>query len=165
MVTTIDAGAELFERVLRDMRETGAAGSRGGGATARDLLILLKIAAAPGRLSVAELASELGIALADVSLGLERCRRVGLVDAEKRRVEVEELLEFLTHGARYVFPAEARGRGRVAPLDPAAPRAAESDERLRRLLALADALRDGAAPGRAAAARELARVLREGAFS
>jgi hypothetical protein len=160
MDIVMDAGAGLFERVLRDMESPDAAATRAGGATARDLLVLLKLAAAGPDATAADMARELSVPAADVSLGLERCRRVGLVDAEKRRVEADALLEFFEHGLRFVFPAEIFGRGRAAPLDPAAPRAAE-DPRLDELLRCADALRGSGRRERAAAARELKSLLLE----
>ena len=157
----MDAGAALFETVLRDVQSSAAAGSRGGGATARDLLILLKLAAAGPGVSAAGLAEALAVPAADVSLGLERCRRVGLVDADKRRVEIDALLEFVEHGLRFVHPAEVFGRGRILPLDPAAPPAATADPVLAELLRLVDILRGAGRRERAATARELARILRE----
>ena len=110
METQLDSGAGLFELALRGM---GAAATRQGGISARDLSVLLAVAAR-GRAewSAAELARELGVPALDVSLGLERARRVGLMDAEKRRVLKEPLLEFLVHGLRYVFPAEVGARCR-----------------------------------------------------
>lgn len=176
---TICDGTVLFEDALR--AAAGGAAARGGGLVGRDLLVLLKLAAAGTEETVAAMAAELGLPAAEVSLGLERCRRVGLVDGEKRRVMKEPLLEFLAHGARFVFPAApgavARGIATAAlagrfvwrsaeggahgralePLDPAAPRAAVLDPRLHELLALVDVLRAGAERERAIAARELGR--------
>jgi hypothetical protein len=174
---TADAGTELYELALRD---AGAAAARGGGVTARDVVLLLAAAAksgAPWR--ALDLARELGLPPLEVSMGLERARRVGLLDDDKRRVMKEPLLEFLAHGLRFAFPAEigapcrgfataqlagrfvwpsrdgdASGRA-LSPLDAAAARAA--DARLRELLALADALRVGPAWERALALRELSR--------
>jgi hypothetical protein len=165
MDIVMDAGTALFERVLRDVQSADAAAGRAGGATARDLLILLKLAAAGPEISTADLAAELAIPIADVTLGLERCRRVGLVDADKRRVEPDAVLEFFEHGLRFVFPAELLGRGRIVPLDPAAPRAAAADPRLVELLRIADASRGSDRRARNAAVRELAEILRERAFS
>jgi hypothetical protein len=142
------------------VQSSAAAASRSGGVTARDLLILLKLAAAGPDVSAAGLAAALTVPAADVSLGLERCRRVGLVDADKRRVEIDALVEFLEHAARYVFPAEHRGRGRVSPLDSEAPRSAAEDARLGELLHLVDVLRTHGREQRRKAARELSCLLR-----
>ena len=180
---TLDGGADLYEMALRDAQATALAGSRSGGVTARDLLVLLKIAAAGPQRRFSDVARELGVRASEASVSLERCRRVGLIDGEKRRVLRGSLLEFLEHGTRFVFPAEigatARGvataelAGRyvwasvegeswgsaVTPLDPLAPGAAAIDERLRELLRLVDALRLGGAGERRIAARDLGRRL------
>ncbi len=161
----MDAETGLFERVLRDLQSPAASITRSGGVTARDVLVLLKLAAAGPEIATADLAAALAVPIADVSLGLERCRRVGLVDADKRRVEPDALLELVEHGLRFVFPAEAFGRGRIVPLDPAAPFAVAEDARLAELLRLVDAARGSDRPGRAAAVRELARMFRERALS
>jgi hypothetical protein len=181
MDTANDGGTELYELVMRDFGAAAPPPSRSGGVTARDLLILLAVAAkgrAPWR--AADLARELGLPFLDVSLGLERARRVGLMDEEKRRALKAPLLEFLVHALRYVFPAElgaccrgfataplagrfvwpardgdASGRA-LTPLDAAAARA---DGRLRELLGLVDVLRVGLVWERALAVREISRRL------
>jgi len=53
-----------------------------------------------------DLASELNISPAEVSMALDRARGVGFLDSEKRRVLKAPLLEFLIHAVKYVFPAE-----------------------------------------------------------
>lgn len=180
METAIDAGTELYELVMRDCGGAAPAASRSGGITARDLAALLAVAAkgrAPWR--TADLARELGASALEVSMGLERARRVGLVDEQKHRVLKAPLLEFLVHGLRYVFPAEigascrgfataplagrfvwpardgdATGRA-LTPLDGAAART--SDGNLRELLSLVDVLRVGLVWERTLAVRELSR--------
>ena len=73
----------------------------------QDLLILLKIVCWRDRQwRSMDLASELGISPAEVSMALERARGVGFLDSEKRRVLKAPLLEFLIHAVKYVFPAE-----------------------------------------------------------
>ncbi len=179
MESILDAGAELYELAIRDA--SASAASRGGGITARDLTVMLAVAAR-GRApwGAAGRARGRGVAARGAGLGVERARRVGLVDAEKRRILKEPLLEFLVHGLRCVFPAEigapcrgiatAQLAGRYAwpsreggatgraltPLDGAALAA---DGALRELLSLVDVLRVGSAWERAIAARELARRL------
>jgi hypothetical protein len=117
----------------------------------------------------------------DVAMGLERARRVGLMDEDKHRVLKEPMLEFLVHALRYVFPAEigascrgfatAQLAGRyvwpsregdttgraLSPLDAAAALAA--DARLREWLGLVDVLRVGLVWERTIAVREIARRL------
>jgi hypothetical protein len=177
METATGGGTELYDQAMRDMA-AGPAATRSGGISARDLTVVLAAAAkgrAPWR--AAELARESGIAALEVSLGLERARRVGLLDEEKRRVLKQPLLEFLVHGLRYVFPAELGAAGRgfataqlmgryvwpspdgethgrgLTPLDPAALRSAG---RARELLTLVDVLRIGHVWERTIAVREIA---------
>jgi hypothetical protein len=181
METAIEGGAELYELVMRDLGAAGPPATRSGGVTARDLLVLLAVAA-KGRASwrAADLARELGLPFLDVSVGLERARRVGLMDKEKCRVLKEPMLEFLVHALPYVFPAEigaacrgvataplagrfvwpardggASGRA-LTPLDGAATRA---DGRLREWLGLVDVLRVGLVWERTLAVREISRRL------
>lgn len=167
----------LFEAALRGAAE--AQTTRAGGITARDLVLVLAAAARSGEpWRAVDLARELGLPAYEVVVGLERARRVGLLDAEKRRARVEPLLEFLAHGLRYVFPAEigperrgiatAELAGRfvwpreggaasglsLAPLDACAARASGS---ARELLSLVDVLRAGRAWERALALREIRR--------
>jgi hypothetical protein len=179
--SVLDAVPELYELAIRDAGAVPSAASRQGGITARDLTVLLAVAAkGRGPWRAADLARELDVPALDVVLGLERARRVGLVDEDKSRVLKEPVLEFLLHGLRYVFPAEvgascrgiataqlagryvwpardgdAFGRA-VTPLDAAARSA---DGRLRELLGLVDVLRVGPVRERALAERELARRL------
>jgi hypothetical protein len=181
MEALIDAGTELYELAIRDAAASPIA-SRQGGITARDLTVLMAVAT-KGRApwGAAELARELGLSALDVGMGLERARRVGLLNAEKHRVLKEPVLEFLVHGLRYVFPAEVGAMGRgiataqlagryvwpardgdasgraLAPLDAEAARAAQPA--LRELLGLVDVLRVGLVWERSLAVRELARRL------
>jgi hypothetical protein len=181
METGTEGGPELYELVMRDFGAAPPAPARSGGVTARDLLVLLAVAA-KGRSSwrAADLARELGLSFLDVSLGLERARRVGLMDDEKTRVLKAPMLEFLVHALRYVFPAElgassrglptaqlagrfvwpsrdggASGRA-LSPLDAAAARAGGG---LRELLGLVDVLRVGLVWERTLAVREISRRL------
>ncbi|MBI5883979.1 MAG: hypothetical protein HZB91_12845 [Elusimicrobia bacterium] len=73
----------------------------------QDVLILLQIACWKERdwLSI-DLARELRISTAEVSMALERTRRAGLLDRQKRKVVKAALLEFVLHAVKYVFPAE-----------------------------------------------------------
>jgi hypothetical protein len=53
-----------------------------------------------------DMAYELGLSQSEVSASLERCRRSGLVDLEKRKPQPAALREFLLFGLKYVFPGE-----------------------------------------------------------
>jgi len=89
----------------------------------QDILILLKLVSLKDRpdWKGIDLARELGLSPFEISVGLERCRRSGLVDFSKRRVMKSALLEFLLHGLKYVFPAEPGPVGRGTPTAHSAP--------------------------------------------
>jgi len=92
------------------------------GVKPQDVLILLKIACWRKREWRAnELAHELQISPAEVSMALERARRVGFLDAHKRSVMKAPFLEFLIHAVKYVFPAEPGPLGRGIPTAHSAP--------------------------------------------
>ena len=88
----------------------------------QDVLVLLKIVTLgeqPWR--VMDLAQKLGISASEVSMALERARRVGMLGPDKRTVRRAPLLEFLVHGLRYVFPAELGPVSRGIPTAHSAP--------------------------------------------
>lgn len=68
-----------------------------------------------------DLAHELGLSQSEVSEGLERCRRAGLVDPSKKLLFKDAFLEFLLHGIRYVFPIEPGAVCRGLPTAHSAP--------------------------------------------
>jgi hypothetical protein len=71
----------------------------------QDIILALKLVAhkdSPQK--VLELAYELGISQSQVSYGLERLKRSGLL-SEDRKVMRRALLEFLLFGLKYVYPA------------------------------------------------------------
>lgn len=73
----------------------------------QDIVILLKIIASKDtRMSYRALAKSLGMSASSVSDSLERCKKVQLIDRNKKYVNVMSLKEFLVHGLQYVFPAE-----------------------------------------------------------
>lgn len=72
-----------------------------------DVVILLKIAALKNTPWLAkELAQSLNISASEVSESLNRSKLAGLISGDKKRVMKNNLLEFLEHGLRYVFPAK-----------------------------------------------------------
>lgn len=92
------------------------------GIKAQDLLILLKIVCWKDRgWQSVELARELDISPAEVSMALERARGVGFLDADKRQVMKAPLIEFLVHAVKYVFPAEPGPLVRGIPTSHSAP--------------------------------------------
>jgi predicted transcriptional regulator len=74
----------------------------------QDIVILLKIISLDDSRTVwyaKELATELHISPSEVSESLNRSVEAGLLDHNKRRVNRQNLLEFICHGLRYVYPA------------------------------------------------------------
>lgn len=73
----------------------------------QDIAILIKIIAM-GDLDwrLSDLSSSLFISLSEISESLNRSRIAGLIDYNKDKVNRQNLIEFLEHGLKYVFPAE-----------------------------------------------------------
>ncbi len=72
----------------------------------QDVLLALKLAVLgkyPGRM--VDIAGELGISQSEVSHGMERLMRSGLLDQERSLMR-HALLEFLLFGLKYVYPAQ-----------------------------------------------------------
>ena len=77
----------------------------------QDVVVLLKKLTTQGKAMLnKDIASSLQLSASEVSEALERCRNAKLVDETKKEVRKLALQEFLIHGLKYVFPAEA---GRV----------------------------------------------------
>ncbi len=73
----------------------------------QDILVLLKLAARGSQdWKYADLANELEMSASEVHAALKRCLSSGLYNPNSRRENRASLLEFLTHGVRYVFPAQ-----------------------------------------------------------
>lgn len=88
----------------------------------QDVLVLLRLAAQPGRdWTYPSLAADLAMSASEVHASVRRAARAGLFQQATRSVNRHALLEFLVHAVKYVFPAE---RGRVTrgiPTSYAAP--------------------------------------------
>jgi len=88
-----------------------------------DIMLLLKLSSQKEpRVQSKKLAEELFITPSEVTQSLKRCKNSGLLywsDLEKR-VNRVGLLEFLSHGFRYVFPAERGSMTRGMPTGVAA---------------------------------------------
>jgi predicted transcriptional regulator len=77
------------------------------GMRSQDIVVLLKIAALREQeWFVKDVALALGISQSEVSESLNRSRIAGLLSEDKKRLMSNNLLDFLEHGLRYVFPAE-----------------------------------------------------------
>lgn len=80
----------------------------------QDILVLLKLATGTPSWTFNSLAHELGLSASAVHRSLDRAEAAGLYDSRRREIKAAALIEFLSHGLQYVFPAtwsgEARGR-------------------------------------------------------
>jgi predicted transcriptional regulator len=73
----------------------------------QDVAILLKIISMNGQhwqLSV--LANSLRISISEISESLNRSQFASLIDYHKKKINRQNLMEFLEHGVRYVFPQQ-----------------------------------------------------------
>lgn len=82
----------------------------------QDVAILLKIVSNDSEnWQLAEIANSLRISISEISESLNRSRIAGLIDYNKKKVNRQNLLEFLEHGVRYVFPQEPGSMVRGIP--------------------------------------------------
>lgn len=88
----------------------------------QDVVVLLKLVAIGERSwTYAGLAGELGMSASEVHGAIERAQTARLYADVLRTVMHPNLLEFLTHGVRYAFPAEPGSPVRGIPTAHAAP--------------------------------------------
>lgn len=87
----------------------------------QDIVVLLKLAGAESDWTFEKIAAELGLSPSAAHRSLDRAQQAGLYDVRRKRVNSLTLLEFLAHGARYVFPAAWHGEARGIPTAWAAP--------------------------------------------
>jgi len=72
----------------------------------QDIVILLKIAALKDQSWMAkDLAHSLKISASEVSESLNRSKLAALISADKKQLMKNNLLDFLEHGLKYVYPA------------------------------------------------------------
>jgi hypothetical protein len=80
---------------------------RHNGMRPQDVVILMKILTLEGQpWRMKDLSISLRISASEVSESLERSALAGLIALGKAHVMRDNLLEFLVHGIRYVFPAQ-----------------------------------------------------------
>ena len=78
-----------------------------GGMRPHDIVVLLKILAMGSESwRMTDLAGALHLSQSEISESLNRCKIARLIDESKRIVFRKALLEFLTHGLKYVFPVQ-----------------------------------------------------------
>jgi hypothetical protein len=73
----------------------------------QDIVVLLKIISLHDiNWRNIDIANAIQISPSEVSEALNRCKISGLIDSDKRKVNVNALKEFLIYGLKYVFPIE-----------------------------------------------------------
>ncbi|MFZ4057550.1 MAG: hypothetical protein ACOYKE_05400 [Ferruginibacter sp.] len=73
----------------------------------QDVAILLKIVSKNSEnWQLVEIAHALRISISETSESLNRSRIAQLIDSSKKKINRQNLMEFLEHGVRYVFPQE-----------------------------------------------------------
>lgn len=81
----------------------------------QDIIVLLKLAGQQPDWTFERIAAELAMSPSAVHRSLDRAQEAGLYDSRRRAIKRAALLEFLVHGARYVFPAVRQGEARGIP--------------------------------------------------
>ena len=72
-----------------------------------DIVVLLKVICYNGQYwRMADLARDLFISPSEISESLNRSRLAGLIDYNKKNVNRNNLIDFIEHGVRFVFPAQ-----------------------------------------------------------
>ncbi len=73
----------------------------------QDIVVLLKIISLQNNdWRIIDIAHAIDISPSEVSEVLNRCKIAGLIDSNKRNVNLNSFKEFLIYGLKYVFPAE-----------------------------------------------------------
>ena len=92
------------------------------GMRSQDIVVLLKIAnLGEHEWFAKDLAIALGISQSEISESLNRSQIAGLLSADKKKLMKKNLLDFLEHGLRYVYPAEPGAIQRGIPTAHNAP--------------------------------------------
>lgn len=87
----------------------------------QDIVVLLKLVVAEPGWTFWQIANELEMSPSAVHRSLERADRAGLYQPARKKVRQDALLEFLSHGGKYVFPPALQGEARGFPTAWAAP--------------------------------------------
>lgn len=82
----------------------------------QDIAILVKIISFRDEAwQLSSLSSSLFISISEVSESLNRSRAAKLIDYEKKKINRQNLMEFLEHGIKYVFPQQPGSMVRGIP--------------------------------------------------
>lgn len=160
----------------------------------QDIAVLVKMVANnDNQLKFRDISFMLHLSASEVSESVNRSQIAGLVDGEKKKVFRQSLMEFISHGLHYVFPAvpgpltrgmptahshefmksrivssedfvwpDIRGTVRgsaIEPLYPGLVKAAGSDPRFYKMMALIDAIRVGKSRESKLATQELEQMI------
>lgn len=88
----------------------------------QDIAILIKIISNRNEAwQLSSLASSLFISISEISESLNRSKFAKLIDYEKKKINRHNLLEFLEHGIKYVFPQQPGSMVRGIPTAHAHP--------------------------------------------
>lgn len=98
----------------------------------QDIVVLLKLAGMRDAWTFEQLGAELAMSASALHRSLARASAAGLYDEAHRRVVTPALLEFVVHGAKYLYPGVMRGEARGIPTawaaEPLAGRIASSNK-------------------------------------
>jgi hypothetical protein len=82
----------------------------------QDIAILMKVVSLGNQTwQLTVLSNSLAISISEISESLNRSRLAKLIDYEKKKVNRQNLLEFLEHGIKYVFPQQPGSMVRGIP--------------------------------------------------
>lgn len=82
----------------------------------QDVAVLIKIISfGDNSWQLSILANSLSISISEISESLNRSRQAKLIDYEKKKINSQNLLEFLEHGIKYVFPQQPGAMVRGIP--------------------------------------------------
>jgi DNA-binding MarR family transcriptional regulator len=81
----------------------------------QDIVVLLKLSRQQPGWTFEKIAAELDLSPSAIHRSLNRAQKSGLYDSRRKAVNRAALLEFLAHGAKYVFPAVRQGEARGLP--------------------------------------------------
>jgi len=87
----------------------------------QDVVVLAYLAQSIAPWTYPEVAAALGMSASEVHASVRRSTAASLFDPIERRPVRKNLLEFLIHGLKYVFPVERGGLARGTPTAHAAP--------------------------------------------
>lgn len=81
-----------------------------------DIAILLKLVSLKGNSwQLSTLANDTHISLSEISESLNRSKVAGLLNSDKKQINRQNLMEFIEHGIRYVFPQQPGALVRGTP--------------------------------------------------